>query len=709
MKDMAIYFKKVDVPENMEPGKELRRVRAFRQKLIGEKKVFFKDFTDAQTFKDVVREKLEEIGWNETDLRTNENPDSTQSKNSTSTQQDSGPPTADARLLDKGARDFLEDLIQRSRDWDGTSSQEVARLRLIGTAVTRGGNDQDYLGNHDANLIFAYFRDTALSNQEFRALIDCGVFGFQHQNVPLWRWLQKYGDAGIWTRLIELAIYGEDTLKRYAIEILALGSLPIPSLDDFFTKERVVKVWLSDDASDQVFDAAVSFLGSNANSNDLKLLEETAASISAHRRPQVERAIVSILAKTNLNGALKRAVENDVDVSDKRLLESLFGNPRSLDTSTLISCLSAKSELLRSRAVKLLTERNELTLSAAETLLTDSNHENRLMAAESLRRLGVELSDDVVKKALSIVKPNSNPFGLMFSRTETDESYYDRYRANLLLEMDFRSLQSKADTQGVFGYRELSALYAKFPKKMRDFARVNLADKFKGYLERHIESGKATGEINENTETQIRSLEQFLQTMMCNDALAALCAGMDTRDLDLVRDVLGTAEINANEVILKYLARFGEWSDIELVKKLGDYPTRRRPRGLLDFLETKAPEQKATAILALGKDRIADMLTLELDGAVRISIAKQLSKKLIGELSDEVLLRELNRADDKYRIVFAIKCVSALQKSRTARILDGYVDSSERRFYNSIHWLDLGASLPSKLAKDIAERALSTQ
>ncbi|MER8827516.1 DUF4062 domain-containing protein [Mesorhizobium sp. M0938] len=559
MKDMAIYFRNVDVPPNMEPGEGLRQVLDFRQKFIDEKTVFFKDFADPQTFKDVVREKLEDIAWHETDILLADDEQLTQPKTAPSIHDKSTePPTPNSWLLDKEARDFLNDLTQRSPDWDGTSSQEVARLRLIGTAVTRSGNDEDYLGNHDSNLIFRYFRDAALSKQEIRALIDCGVVGFQHQNVPLWRWLAKYEDEDMWSRVNELAAYGEDADKRFAIEILGLGSQPIPSLDEFFTDKRVLKLWLHDKTSDQVFDAAVSFLSSNASSAELTLIEETVALIAPHRRAKIEQAIVSILARTNLNGALKRVVEKEVDVVDLSLLETLFGKPRSLDNGTVVSCLSAKSELVRLRAVKLLFERNEIALEAAQTLLTDSNHEIRLLAAETLKKLGFELSDDVAKQALSIVKPN-NRLGL-FSTRETDETYYDRYRVNRLLEMDFLALQSKADSRGVLGYRELSALYVGYPKKMKSFIRDNLKEKFNGYLESNIEKGKREGEIGTDTEGELRKLWKFLQKIMCNDALAALCAAGDAHDLELVRGVLGAVEIDATAGILRYLARFGDWS-----------------------------------------------------------------------------------------------------------------------------------------------------
>ncbi|MBY3174396.1 DUF4062 domain-containing protein [Rhizobium leguminosarum] len=42
MKDMALYFKDVEVPEGLEPGEDIRKVLAFRQKCIDEKKNFFK-------------------------------------------------------------------------------------------------------------------------------------------------------------------------------------------------------------------------------------------------------------------------------------------------------------------------------------------------------------------------------------------------------------------------------------------------------------------------------------------------------------------------------------------------------------------------------------------------------------------------------------------------------------------------------------------
>lgn len=204
---------------------------------------------------------------------------------------------------------------------------------------------------------------------------------------------------------------------------------------------------------------------------------------------------------------------------------------------------------------------------------------------------------------------------------------------------------------------------------------------------------------------RVKKLEAFHRKQLCTQTLSSLCDLEQVQDLSIVRATIDEIEVDATESILKYLARFGDWSDIERVKKLGDYPSDRG--GLLSINVTKLPTQKAHAILAFGKMRVADTLELDLDSSIRKSLAKQIPKSVFGKLSDDILLRELNREDDEYRIIIALRCVQSLSKTRVTALLDLYLSSKSHRYYNSIHWLDLGASLPLRLAKTIAERELS--
>ncbi|MBY3174395.1 hypothetical protein HFO27_06980 [Rhizobium leguminosarum] len=559
-------------------------------------------------FRDVVRDKLEEIGWRETEIFSSKAAELDQAKRTPNAEETTNEPHAkDAWLLDDEARHFLNDLTQRSPDWESTSSHEVARLRLIGTAVTRGGNDNFYLGNHDANLMFEYFKDADLSVQEIRALIDCGVVGFQHQNVPLWRWLLKLQDEGIWRRINLLSGGGAtDTEKKNAIDILRLGSQGIPSFNEVLDKKVTIGIWLDDTTSTEVFDAAVRFLLSNADKDDLPLIEEAGARCSPHRRTKVEEAIVGILSRTSLDAALKRLVEKQVDKLDAALADALFESPQSLSTTTVLSCLSAKSDSVRLRAAKLLFERNEINLEAAETLLTDSNHEIRLVAAESLRKLGRPLDDEIAKKALRIVKTNG--IFAFSTRDQTDDSYYQKYAVNRLAELDLATLKARERSAGAYDNTALLVMYSKFLSKVLDEIRGNLSDLFKGYFTEKIQAG-TDGQDPESVKKSVSAVYPLFRKQLCSDALSALCRVGNSHDLHLVRTVLEKAELDADESLLSYLARFGDWSDIERINKMGESSKNRLT--LLSMHDVKSPTQKAAAIFALGKDRIADMLALD--------------------------------------------------------------------------------------------------
>ena len=68
MKDIALYFKSVHVPDGLEPGPEIKKVKEFRAQRIDEKRIFFSDFAETVDFRDLIRNKITEIGWREFEL-----------------------------------------------------------------------------------------------------------------------------------------------------------------------------------------------------------------------------------------------------------------------------------------------------------------------------------------------------------------------------------------------------------------------------------------------------------------------------------------------------------------------------------------------------------------------------------------------------------------------------------------------------------------
>jgi hypothetical protein len=110
------------------------------------------------------------------------------------------------------------------------------------------------------------------------------------------------------------------------------------------------------------------------------------------------------------------------------------------------------------------------------------------------------------------------------------------------------------------------------------------------------------------------------------------------------------------------------------------------------------------AIYSIGKNRMDELLELEMPKHLLTRVLLQISDKGFKSIAQDKIGRLLLNADETVRKVTAIKVVRSFPKKRVIQFLQEYVDSGEQHFYNVVHWLDLGASVP----KDIAQKAVAT-
>ena len=269
MKDIALYFKVVNVPDGLEPGQEIKKVKEFRKQCIDEKRIFFKDFVETSEFRGLVRSKIVEIGWHESKLHAPQELGNSEAEQSPPESAGNNVPVA-TKIFDQDALDFITAMSSRTRESEQTKPYEIARFRLIAASLERSGNDELYLGTHDANLIFRHRKEMSFSSQEIRALVDCGIVGFDHQNIPLWRWLVSTGSKKEpFDRVKFLAIVGTAAKKKNAIKLLQILGETVPELLPYFTKEKVLTYWLQPEENNQIFDVAAQFLSSNGTRDDV--------------------------------------------------------------------------------------------------------------------------------------------------------------------------------------------------------------------------------------------------------------------------------------------------------------------------------------------------------------------------------------------------------------------------------------------------------
>jgi hypothetical protein len=83
------------------------------------------------------------------------------------------------------------------------------------------------------------------------------------------------------------------------------------------------------------------------------------------------------------------------------------------------------------------------------------------------------------------------------------------------------------------------------------------------------------------------------------------------------------------------------------------------------------------------------------------------AEKAFRTLDDTAIYGLLYSKNDQVRKAASLKCIRALPKSRLQGLLAGYLATDGARYYNVIHWLDLGLSIPVDRAHQAADRLIT--
>jgi len=116
----------------------------------------------------------------------------------------------------------------------------------------------------------------------------------------------------------------------------------------------------------------------------------------------------------------------------------------------------------------------------------------------------------------------------------------------------------------------------------------------------------------------------------------------------------------------------------------------------------------AKAIISIGKKHsISDILSLDMPASTLKEIIDLCAESRFAQISREALLVLFNHQSERVRKAAAVLAVRSFPVKRIKSILHEYVCSDEHRYYNVIHWLDLGASMRRVDAKKVARAAKS--
>lgn len=699
--DISLLFKSISGAESNDAGPQLNRVLEFKKTFTEDYRGVYHSFDDLREFEDRFRSILALFLRNEiaesTKIETEEHSRALESGNEPEKRRVDRSNT----LFEKDVRDFLSDLVSRPsdpKDYEYTAA-EAAKLRLLGATLKRSENDEVVVGVHDANILYKEFRSSKASKREIRGLMAAGINYFESQNAPLWTWLSKLDNSQL-TEAAFRTLVGSDMQRKNSFQVLALFPDDLSEIGGTIERDQYMDWWLSDEENDLVV-AALSYLGRRGISDDLpridKLLDAAEATISK----AAVSAKTGILVREGAELALEfiSARENE-DVSDL-IANTIFTKREAINTDLLRKCLSNRSTRFRLRVAQELFDRNELLRVDGDVLVQSSDAQTRLLGSQAIRTGSASYSLSDARD--HIVKPKKqNIFSLFPSVNRRDfegEAAFEKFNHIVLCSRQQIELEQDLNGESLYSHDITFALYDKYFSKYRSELIKNLEDGFSSFLEEKIRKSDPSAAPDKKNGDYIR--QEMIQQAVELLAVKKYRSGVQT-----VRNAVDKRGLKYSDSIVRYFETYGGWEDVPRVIQLSE---NFSSHGLtiLSMVGWKDEYRlSAKAILKLGKNRVADLLSMNMPPPLWNAVIAAMSKTSFVSFDDDRITTWLRDETDSKRKTVALKSVICLPKSRIEKLLNAYISDGGQYYYNTVFWLDLGFSLDRIRSIQIAKSAL---
>jgi hypothetical protein len=711
--EMTLFFKDID-PDNLrDPGDDLKKVLAFRADLVAKKILLFQTFADVPEFEKKLRQCIADYIHT---LRLQEAAEASEEQQGRPVGNGQQAPTgrdAGNTLLTKAERDFVNTFVEKAAEEDpgAVTIADIARLRLLATIVGTSQNDRQALGVHDANILFVQRKDIELDYGEIYGLIASGVEYYTTENIPLWHW---YSKAAMRDHLLALYSIQSGTERRRAGALRAMTIInePLPS-DEVINREYYVKQWLRQEEVADVKVASLGYLGELGTRDDLPLIREELDRNNYQTKAAAIDAILRISLRQSRQRALEVLYEMQPATISADVLHQLFVQGAPFSVESIVAGLSHQSAAVRRLAVKLLQNRHAISAEIAEKLTDDADASIRCEALKELARHGRTFSNDEAKKVL--VRPGQASglalgFGQLPPSDPAGEACWRGYYAEQLNKLDDASLNAAANEESIYNLEVKTVLAER--RYLRDGSELRAAikDEFKAIFTEELARAERRfalfgGDLLDKT----RALEDPLRKQRVRMALDVICRNDNGSDLNLVRETLKQSNVDFSDADMSYLERFGEWEDIPLIIAMVERPSGG---GLLLFDSSNRFFEKykraAQVVYKIGRARLPELLSIPMSSYLLTYLILQLGKSAMLSLPDALLQSFFRHENDVARKAASLMCVVFLSKRRLEKLLSEYL-SGDQWYYNVIHWLDFGVSLPRERATAGAKRAIERE
>lgn len=706
--EINLLLKELDAASLADPGDHLKKVLAFKERVFAEKKLLARTFSDLRDFEGKFRRCIQGyviVITNKDRAAASEKDQAPLAETQTTQASEPGPTTP---LSVEGAR-FLREFVktaEEATDEKPLAADEVARLRLLSIIAAVHGNDQQSLGAHDANLLFKARTKFDFGRRELNALLDDGFDHFKHENVPIWHWLAAIG--GFKESMLPIcSVFGPTDRRVGALKAMRLISEPIVE-EEHFGRKEIIPTWFSISAESAVRVAALEYLGECGQSSDLPHINEVFAKNETQTTSAAANAVIRITLRDDRRAALEALYTLQPSTVKQDFLAELFSRDAEFDDEILLRGLSHRSSLVRTTVVKLLRKRHALVASVAEPLLNDGDAEMRYEALQALIASGRSYSIEQAKAVLVRQKANATGLGLFaMGQTDTEgEFFLERYKRQYFDTLTDVQLEEE-DRSAIFDQNAYFALIRRDFKSRGDDLRKAVANqfvaRFDALLNRLAKRFSDQTELLENT----RSLGAHLRQKFTREGLDVICSKLNPLDLPLVRSILTAGDIEYSSADLLYLAKFGQWCDIPLVIASLERPEYgQKYASILSIGSSTKYDDAARALYAIGRDRPGDLLATAMLGHLLERLIPLIPDRVFQRLTDAIIVPLMRSENEAVRKMASLKFLCAFPRRRVKQLLEEYM-AADQFYYNVIHWLDFGMSVPRVKMVRATRRALA--
>jgi hypothetical protein len=427
--EIWLFFKDIESGRSADPGEQLRKVMAFRDRLVAERELLFRPFPNTQSWerhlRNALTEYLAELYARNAAIETVSAQGTVPPATPEAASSEELPTERPAyQQVVQAAKMLAESAGDLDHPLDSIGLQNAIRLYLLAAALLYSrGVSTEPLGVHQINATYKH-RDEVLPTGDESMMILRTLLEDRHDVVPGWYWFADLSKESLANILLGRAFVDtNEEVRLGALECLStLGIVPsVPTSE-----------WPSDsllgDESVRVRRAVATLLGTLADNGDAEALEGLRlleGDSDRGVRGEAIKARLRSVARGDVARAFAEslALPGDVLENVNELIEPWLGKVAS---AALVAALGHPDVNMRRLVSRELLNRGALTEELAERVKEDSSPRVREIGYRALARAGVRLDPAVVRKSVANEQPPSL-LGFDPDHVDADELVFETY------------------------------------------------------------------------------------------------------------------------------------------------------------------------------------------------------------------------------------------------------------------------------------------